>query len=414
MLRFWTLFRCGQVKMGETKLGSSHKNRDLAGTLDVLFEISHAVTNTPTLAELYKVIHQSMDKIFKADNFCIVLFDEDRDAVTFPYHVDEKDDIPEEILNFSRKMTLTGMVIKGKSPMIFYEKDILWKAREMGENPLGTVAKVWLGAPMVIKNRVIGAMVIQDYHSETAYQDRDLVLLNSIAQHVALAIERKESEEKINDQRRIMEKILEFSPVGIALVQNRMFKWVNPEMVRMFGYGNKEEFQNKSVRMIYTAAEDYNYAGQTIYDSLTTQGTADYEMDLEKKDGRLFPGHIRLNGTDNQDPMAWTIATFTDISQRKEAEKETYERERLQGVLEMAGAVCHEINQPLQAILGYSELMLLDPKPNMAGNNLNSIKSQATRLGKITKRLSNITKYRTVDYPGNTKIVDIWGTDDAV
>ncbi|MCP4719307.1 MAG: hypothetical protein GY860_07600, partial [Desulfobacteraceae bacterium] len=151
------------------------------------------------------------------------------------------------------------------------------------------------------------------------------------------------------------------------------------------------------------------YAGQTIFDSLTIRGMADYEIDVVKKDGSLFPAHIRLNCTDSEDPMAWTIATVTDISQRKAAEKETYERERLQGVLEMAGAVCHEINQPLQAIMGYSELLLMGPEPDMTGNSLNSIKSQATRLGKITKRLSNITQYKTVDYPGNTKIVDIWG-----
>jgi len=108
--------------------------------------------------------------------------------------------------------------------------------------------------------------------------------------------------------------------------------------------------------------------------------------------------------------MAWTIASFTDISQRKAGEKETFEKERLQGVLEMAGAVCHEINQPLQAILGYSELLLMGSESrHREKRNVHSIKSQATRLGRITRKLSGITHYRTVDYPGNTKIIDIWG-----
>ncbi|MCP4718672.1 MAG: GAF domain-containing protein, partial [Desulfobacteraceae bacterium] len=233
-----------------------------------MFEISDAVTHTRNLAELYRVIHKSLGKIFKVDNFFIALLDEERDAITFPYGVDEKDDIPEEMLNFSKKPTSTGMVIKNKAPMIFYEKDIFKMAGEMGKNPIGTVSKVWLGAPLIIKDRVIGAMAIQDYHSATAYQDQDMVLLNSISQHVALAIERKEAEKKIKDQGSLLEKILESSPVGIALVQNRMFKWVNAEMVQMFGYGDKGDFQNKSVRMIYIADEDYDYAGQTIFDSL--------------------------------------------------------------------------------------------------------------------------------------------------
>lgn len=401
--------------MGETESGGKYKKRDLARTIDVLFEISNAVTHTRNLAELYKVIHQSLDKILNVDNFFIALLDEERDAITFPYHVDEKNDVPEKILNFSKESTFTSRIIKTKSPLIFYENDFVEMAREKGKNPLGTAFKILLGAPLIIRDRVIGAIVIQDYNSSEAYQDQDLVLLNSISQHVALAIERKEAEEKIKEQRKILEKILESSPVGMALVQNRTFKWVNSEMVRMFGYETKEKFQNKSVRMIYTAVADYDYAGQTIYDSLITQGTADYEIDVVKKDGTLFPAHILLNCPDSNDPMAWTIATVIDMSQRKAADKETYERERLQGVLEMAGAVCHEINQPLQAILGYSELLLMGFPQEPMSNHLNSIKSQATRLGKITKKLSNITRYKTVDYPGNTKIVDIWGADsDAV
>jgi PAS domain S-box-containing protein len=397
--------------MGDIESGGKYKRRDLAGTIEVLFEISDAVTHTRNLPELYKAIHQSLDKILNVDNFFIALLDEERDAITFPYHVDERDDIPEEILNFSKESTFTSRIIKQKSPLIFYENDYVEMGRKMGKKPLGTAFKIWLGAPLMIRDRVFGAIVIQDYNTSSAYQDQDLVLLNSISQHVALAIERKEAEKKIKEQRRILENILESSPVGIAMVQNRTFKWVNSEMVRMFGYETKEKFHNKSVRMIYTAVEDYDYAGQTIYDSVITQGTADYEIDVVKKDGTLFSAHILLNCPDSNDPMAWTIATVIDMSQRKAADKETYERERLQGVLEMAGAVCHEINQPLQAILGYSELLLMGLPQESMGNYLNSIKSQATRLGKITNRLSNITRYKTVDYPGNTKIVDIWGAD---
>jgi len=41
------------------------------------------------------------------------------------------------------------------------------------------------------------------------------------------------------------------------------------------------------------------------------------------------------------------------------AEEERLERERLQVLLEMAGAVCHELNQPLQGIYGYSQSLLM-------------------------------------------------------
>ena len=64
--------------MNKTESGIRHKRRDLAGTIEVLFEISDAVTHTRNLAELYGVIHQSLNKILNVNNFYIALLDEDR------------------------------------------------------------------------------------------------------------------------------------------------------------------------------------------------------------------------------------------------------------------------------------------------------------------------------------------------
>jgi phosphoserine phosphatase RsbU/P len=82
--------------------------------------------------------------------------------------------------------------------------------------------------------------------------------------------------------------------------------------------------------------------------------------------------------------------------------------EKLQGVLEMAGAVCHELNQPLQSISGYSELLLMDveesdPKYQM----LKKIKYQVDRVGELTRKIMGITRYQSKPYLAKGRIVDI-------
>lgn len=75
------------------------------------------------------------------------------------------------------------------------------------------------------------------------------------------------------------------------------------------------------------------------------------------------------------------------------------EKERLQVVLEMAGMVCHEINQPLMTISGYSEMLLADcEKDNDLHPKIKIIKEQTDRLGEITAKLMKITKYKAKDY----------------
>ena len=131
-----------------------------------------------------------------------------------------------------------------------------------------------------------------------------------------------------------------------------------------------------------------------------------------RRDGTTFPASIHISSADPDNPMAWIIATFTDISERKLADAEKIKNEKLQGVLEMAGAVCHELNQPLQALIGYSDLIMMDQESgSQLSKDIMAIKKNVDRIAKITQRLSSITSYKTVDYPGNKKIVDIWGGD---
>lgn len=93
---------------------------------------------------------------------------------------------------------------------------------------------------------------------------------------------------------------------------------------------------------------------------------------------------------------------------RHRSESERIYREKLQAVLETAGAICHELNQPMMAISGHAELLMftLDPQdpvyPKIA-----KIKSQIERMGAITQKLMGITRYETRDYVKGERIVDI-------
>ncbi len=85
------------------------------------------------------------------------------------------------------------------------------------------------------------------------------------------------------------------------------------------------------------------------------------------------------------------------------------QREKLEGILEMAGAVCHEINQPLQAVSGWSELLLFDlEESNPHYETLKKIKEGVDRIGELTRKVMKISKYRSKGYMGGRgMIIDI-------
>ena len=88
-------------------------------------------------------------------------------------------------------------------------------------------------------------------------------------------------------------------------------------------------------------------------------------------------------------------------------QNEMRKREKLQGVLEMAGAVCHELNQPLQIVSGFSEMLLMDLEPSDPNYKMiNTIKTGIDRIGELTHKIMKITHYQSKPYL-KSNIVDI-------
>jgi phosphoserine phosphatase RsbU/P len=89
--------------------------------------------------------------------------------------------------------------------------------------------------------------------------------------------------------------------------------------------------------------------------------------------------------------------------------KRVAEQEKLRGVIEMAGCVCHELNQPLQVVSGYAEMLMMDlSKDDPNHESLEHIRKGVDRIGVLTRKIMNIASYRSKDYgSGGLKIVDI-------
>jgi len=75
--------------------------------------------------------------------------------------------------------------------------------------------------------------------------------------------------------------------------------------------------------------------------------------------------------------------------------------------LETTGGVCHELSQPLQAIMGYCEILGerndLDDDMSTA---IGGIQKEIDKLARLTHDLTNITRYETKPYLAS-KIIDI-------
>jgi len=161
---------------------------------DALLKISTAITSLNSINLLYAFIHSAVSELMTADNFYIAIYHPDNDIISFPYFVDEIDKPPAE--RKSGKGLTEYVLRSGKAHLIDAELDL--KLREQGETSLiGEPAKIWLGVPLSVEGKTIGAIVVQDYSDPTTYGEEEKDILIYVSEQIALAIDKKSNEEKI-------------------------------------------------------------------------------------------------------------------------------------------------------------------------------------------------------------------------
>lgn len=169
-----------------------------------LFKISQSVNSIEDINQLYIEIHQIVKGLMKADNFYISLYDESTNVISFPYFVDEFDSKPQ-----SRKLGrgLTEYILRqGNNLLIDAQEDL--HLREAGETDLlGQPAEIWLGVCLKNNDKIIGAIVLQDYSDKTTYGEEEMQILTYVSEQIASAITKKRTEEELKKYSRELQEL---------------------------------------------------------------------------------------------------------------------------------------------------------------------------------------------------------------
>ena len=97
-----------------------------------------------------------------------------------------------------------------------------------------------------------------------------------------------------------------------------------------------------------------------------------------------------------------------DAAQRR-AEDELAKARWLSGIGEATLSLQHEINNPLSALLGNAELMMMELEEKGERNELlDVIHEQALRIADVVRRLRRLKNPESVDYVGGSRMINFW------
>src|SRR5271168_1156780 len=348
----------------------------------VISEVVHALNQTSNLDQLLHRIHQALKKVLYAENCFVALHDPEEDTFSFPFLVDRYDTAPQP-LKVGR--SCTAFVFRTGCAMLIPQSEFDRLAAKGDVELVGSPSPSWLGVPLKTPTATIGVLGVQHYEVENAYDMRDLEFLDSVGGHIALAIERRRSEEALRKSESVFRLLFSHNPLPtwVTDAETLQFIQVNDAAIRQYGY-SPEEFSRMSMFDIH-GEEKRN--SPEVHASEKGAGRCEGVCKHKKKDGKVFEVEMISHQFDYAGHGV-RLVVAQDISERHILEQQLRQAQKMEAVGRLAGGVAHDFNNLLMVIKGHTELLMneLSPTDRMA-RKIEQIDRSADRAAALTKQL---------------------------
>jgi two-component system sensor kinase FixL len=207
----------------------------------------------------------------------------------------------------------------------------------------------------------------------------------------------------------LFETLLATAVDGIMVIDERGRVLIyNPACERLFGY-SRNEVVGRNVNVLMP--EPHRKKHDSYIDRYVKTGEKHIigigrEVMGRRKDGSTFPMYLSV-GEGKLAGQRIFVGIINDVSERarrdshiQELQKELLHATRLTSTGQLAAALAHELNQPLTAILNYSNALtdIVDwekiPQGEVVREILGKIGEQTERAGEIIRRLRGFVEKR--------------------
>mgnify|MGYP004701431217 FL=1 len=242
--------------------------------------------------------------------------------------------------------------------------------------------------------RANGMIANVEVHSGNV-EIRGKQLLHSIIHDVS---QKENFRNAIKERDRLLRAMLDHSPFAVFLIVDFEFKYMNQPAFELFGVKYPDQILNHSA-FEYVSPSYHNQVRERLTRLLNDKGTLEpTELLYLKHDRTAFEVEV-LSVYYEYDGVVGTLAFAHDITEEKKAqavrfelEQRSQQQQKLESIGLLAGGVAHEINNPIQGILNYAELMVESTEEPKVKEYASEIIVETKRVAEIVRNLLQFSR----------------------
>lgn len=285
-----------------------------------LYNLSSKLTVAKSYEELYDIFSSALKKILKFDNFALLIKKGDELKIVKKLGIYE----PNAVLKINGEKGITVACAREKKRI--YVPDVEKDARYIEASP-GIKSEVAI--PILYGNELIGVIDVEKSELD-GFDEEEINLLEIFANVLAASFKNVEFKKELEESEKKYRSLVENIDIGIyrnTPGKRGRFIEVNPAIIKMFGYKNREEFMKINVSDLYQNPEDR----KKINEKLLKKGFIKNEIvKLKRKDGRPIIASVTAVAVkDEKGKVKYFDGIVEDITERiktEEALKESEEK----------------------------------------------------------------------------------------
>jgi len=209
-----------------------------------------------------------------------------------------------------------------------------------------------------------------------------VVLIVTILTLAVNIIRRMKAETALRASEERFRQLANASWEAIVIHEKGVFSRANTTFFDMFGFTDRELKGKQSIPLLFAPDSANEVMGKMEAGNLEP-----YEAIGRHKDGTLFPIEVRVKVMEYAEKDV-RMAAIRDLSERKQMEEKLVQSQKLEAVGTLAGGIAHDFNNILSAIIGYSELTLMElPGNSRTSHNINEILRAGNRAKNLVQQI---------------------------
>ncbi|HEU5476385.1 MAG TPA: GAF domain-containing protein [Gaiellaceae bacterium] len=328
------------------------ETRQRVSELATVNSVGQALSSQLDLDGLIELVGERVRETFSADIAYVALLDEAAGRIEFPYYFESGERRSEEPIEVGEG--LTSQILRSREPLLLNRRE-----QHDEEASLGTPSLSFLGVPILVGARSIGAISVQSIEEEGRFGEADSRLLATIAANVGVAIQNARLFTQVEHQRGYLELLVSITPAAVVVLDagERVTDW-NPAAAELFGYSTDEAVGRPIDDLVFgdTGREEGREESREIMAEALREGRAQRITRRRRRDGTLVDVELMLVPLTVDGAHAGFLGVYHDVTELQRARQEA--EAATQAKSAFLATMSHEIRTPMNAVIGMTDLLL--------------------------------------------------------